>query len=80
MTGPSINPENSGPISAQHTFFLSFLGAGLDQNWPGPSEMNYVQNMNSKFTFCMQLCSCNRPSGARGNLPGGEAVVVTDLE
>jgi hypothetical protein len=42
--------------------------------------MNYVQNVNSKFTFYMQLCSCSPRSGAGGNLAGGEAVDVTDLE
>ena len=31
-------------------------------------QMNYLQNVNSKFAFCMQLCSCRRRSEMGGNL------------
>jgi hypothetical protein len=86
MTGPDINPETVGRYRPNILSFSPFWGPdpaqtfGLGQNWPDPSEMNYVQNVNSKFTFYMQLCSCSPRSGAGGNLAGGEAVDVTDLE
>ena len=49
MTGLGINPENSGPISTQHTFLLSFLGAG-----PGPNIWSWPELVRPKRN---ELCA-----------------------
>jgi len=81
ITGPDINPKNNGPISAQNgwanldpKYFLFFLGQarpsqlGWARIGPAQLQMNYLQNVNNKFAFCMQLCSCRRRSEMGGNL------------
>ena len=40
--------------------------------------MNYLQNVNSKFTFCMQFCSCSQWSEVRGDLAEEKKLLSLD--
>jgi len=62
--------------SRPRIFFFFFLGQarpsqlGWARIGPAQLQMNYLQNVNRKFMFCKQLCSCRRRSEMGGNLVG----------